>query len=440
MFSQFFILSKRGDSIVLRDYRGDIIKNTPELFFRHVKSVKGDCQPFFFLDGITYIYIKTAGLYFVCTTKTNISPFTAVEMLTRLSKLFKDYCGLLTEEALRKNFVLIYELLDEALDYGYPQATSTELLKAYIYEEAQLVEDNSLSLVDNLNAINRKTLSSKASNKPLAMDYKARGANEVFIDLFEKITAVLSSSGTVLRAEIDGSLVMKCFLAGNPEIRLGLNEDIVVGRGRSATGYGRIVIDDINFHECCQIQNFARDKSLVFSPPDGEFTVFNYRISEDVRLPFKIFPFVEEVSSTRLDLILKIRADYNEDQTANNLVARIPVPRSTTNVSFELAPGVVGESTEFKPDEKWFDWTIKKFQGNSERTLRAKIQIPASEAIKATAKKEIGPINLSFELPMHTCSNIEIKFMRVVERGTPVEPSRWIRYITQSTSYVCRLK
>jgi len=30
-------------------------------------------------------------------------------------RLFKDYCGLLTEEALRKNFVLIYELLDEAL-------------------------------------------------------------------------------------------------------------------------------------------------------------------------------------------------------------------------------------------------------------------------------------------------------------------------------------
>jgi AP-4 complex subunit mu-1 len=35
----------------------------------------------------------------------------------------------------------------------------------------------------------------------------------------------------VLRAEIDGSLVMKSFIRGNPELRLALNEDLVVGRG-----------------------------------------------------------------------------------------------------------------------------------------------------------------------------------------------------------------
>jgi hypothetical protein len=30
----------------------------------------------------------------------------------------QDYCGVLNEESLRKNFVLVYELLDEMLDYG----------------------------------------------------------------------------------------------------------------------------------------------------------------------------------------------------------------------------------------------------------------------------------------------------------------------------------
>ena len=33
--------------------------------------------------------------------------------------MFKDYCGILTEESIRANFILIYELLDEILDYGY---------------------------------------------------------------------------------------------------------------------------------------------------------------------------------------------------------------------------------------------------------------------------------------------------------------------------------
>ena len=37
--------------------------------------------------------------------------------------------------SLRNNFVLIYELLDEVLDYGYPQNCSTDVLKLYITQQ-----------------------------------------------------------------------------------------------------------------------------------------------------------------------------------------------------------------------------------------------------------------------------------------------------------------
>jgi AP-4 complex subunit mu-1 len=36
----------------------------------------------------------------------------------------KDYIGVLSEESLRKNFTLIYELVDEILDYGHPQCAA----------------------------------------------------------------------------------------------------------------------------------------------------------------------------------------------------------------------------------------------------------------------------------------------------------------------------
>lgn len=45
----------------------------------------------------------------------NVSPSFSLELLDRLAKVFKDYCGVLTEEAIRKNFILIYELLDEMI-------------------------------------------------------------------------------------------------------------------------------------------------------------------------------------------------------------------------------------------------------------------------------------------------------------------------------------
>lgn len=41
MLSQLFILSARGDIIVNRDFRSDLVKNTHEIFYREVKLYKG---------------------------------------------------------------------------------------------------------------------------------------------------------------------------------------------------------------------------------------------------------------------------------------------------------------------------------------------------------------------------------------------------------------
>lgn len=78
-------------------------------------------------------------MYFVATTMYNVPPALVLESLEKISKIIKDFCGILTEEVLRKNFVLIYEILDEVMDYGYPQLTSTELVKPFIVNEPILL-------------------------------------------------------------------------------------------------------------------------------------------------------------------------------------------------------------------------------------------------------------------------------------------------------------
>ena len=47
----------------------------------------------------------------------------------------QDYCGLLSEEAVRKNVLLVYELLDEVIDYGFPQNSSSEALKEFVLND-----------------------------------------------------------------------------------------------------------------------------------------------------------------------------------------------------------------------------------------------------------------------------------------------------------------
>jgi hypothetical protein len=67
------------------------------------------------VDGVNYIHVKVAGLFFVATSRVNVSPSLVLELLQRIARVTKDYLGVLNEDSLRKNFVLVYELLDEVI-------------------------------------------------------------------------------------------------------------------------------------------------------------------------------------------------------------------------------------------------------------------------------------------------------------------------------------
>jgi AP-4 complex subunit mu-1 len=72
------------------------------------------------VNGLNYFHTKKFGIYFVATTKYNVSPSFVMDIIYRMMKVFRDYCGVLSEESIRKNFVLIYEIIDEVIDYGHP--------------------------------------------------------------------------------------------------------------------------------------------------------------------------------------------------------------------------------------------------------------------------------------------------------------------------------
>jgi AP-4 complex subunit mu-1 len=62
-----------------------------------------------------------------------------MDILYRMMKVFRDFCGVLNEESIRKNFVLIYEIIDEIIDYGHPQLMTSEAIKQFIINEPILV-------------------------------------------------------------------------------------------------------------------------------------------------------------------------------------------------------------------------------------------------------------------------------------------------------------
>jgi AP-4 complex subunit mu-1 len=393
--------------------------------------------PIFLLDGISYVYLFNFGLYFVATSRMNNSPVLILELLDRYTRLFKDYLGELHEESVRKNTLLLYEILDEALDWGCPQNTDTELLKGYVHSEPIITRRIDLAEKLDQLTLNRKTKSTTATTRPVAMSFAKdrQQKNEFFVDLLERVTAVFSGTGALVKAEIDGCLVMKSYLKGDPVVHLGLTDREMHTAARTP-----IAFHDINFHHDIGPQDFAQSRMLRFKPPAGEFIALNYRVISDVRLPFRIFPFMEGVPKhpNQIAIIIKIVADFPPHLAATDVTVTMPVPSFTVSISSELgyAATNMGERAELHKNQSLFLWMIPSFGGQTEHVLKSTIFL--NHPYVAATFKEIGPIALSFEIPMYTTTGLEIKQLRIMESSESYEVSRWIRYITQSRSYIVR--
>ena len=67
------------------------------------------------MDGVNYFFTKKNAMYLVFTSETNLSPAFVFDLLYQIMKVFRDFCGILSEESIRKNFVLIYEIIEEMI-------------------------------------------------------------------------------------------------------------------------------------------------------------------------------------------------------------------------------------------------------------------------------------------------------------------------------------
>lgn len=62
-------------------------------------------------------------------SKRNSNAAEIIFFLHRLCAVLSEYFKELEEESIRDNFVIIYELLDEMMDFGYPQTTESKILQ-----------------------------------------------------------------------------------------------------------------------------------------------------------------------------------------------------------------------------------------------------------------------------------------------------------------------
>lgn len=84
-----------------------------------------------------------------------------------------------------------------------------------------------------------------------------------------------------------------------------------------------------------------------------------YRISENINLPFKVVPVVQEYPDhNTIEYSVKLKAIFERSNFASNVVTKIPVPKNTAAVKIYSAGA---GKAKYEPDQNAIMWRIKKF-------------------------------------------------------------------------------
>lgn len=330
----------------------------------------------------------------------------------------------------------------EILDFGYPQNTETDTLKMYITTEGV-----KSAIANSPTDSSRITQQATGALSWRRSDIKYR-KNEAFVDVIEDVNLLMSATGTVLRADVNGQIVMRAYLTGTPECKFGLNDRLLLdtgdssgangGRGGGPAGGGKatraaagsVTLEDCQFHQCVKLGRFDADRIISFVPPDGEFELMRYRATENVNLPFKVHPIVREIGTTKVEYSVAIKANYSAKLFATNVVVRIPTPLNTAKTVERTSQG----RARYEPEHNNIVWKIPRFSGQSEFVLNAEATLTSMTHQKAWSRP---PLSLSFGILMFTSSGLLVRYLKVFEKSN-YSSVKWVRYMTRAGSYEIR--
>lgn len=431
MASSLLILDAKGAPLISRTYRGDIAQNAPQIFVKRVLDEEEfSVTPVFEHEGVTYCYIRHNNVFFVAVSKLNVNPVMILALLRRCVTVFEAYFNLVTEETIRDNFVIIYELLDEMVDFGYPQYTEAKILQEYITQEGllqTLIEEDQI----NVNAL-PSAVTGVGGATPWRLPGKKYRKNEVFLDVVESINLLVGQDGETLSSEVLGVIKMRVYLSGMPELKLGLNDKVFFETtGKKAKG--KVVdLEDIKFHQCVKLNRFESDRTISFVPPDGEFDLMSYRLTTKVKPLIHVTVQVVRHGESRVEMALTAKSTYKKNSVATFVDIYIPVPVDADTPSAKTNFG----SVKYAPQHEALIWSMKNFAGGKDFRCTMQYTLPSvrSSDAAAFAKK---PIQVKFELPYFTASGFQVRYLKVTEKSN-YEALPWVRYVTQSGEYQVR--
>ncbi|KAB2621662.1 AP-3 complex subunit mu [Pyrus ussuriensis x Pyrus communis] len=342
MLQCIFLLSDSGEVMLEKQLTGQRVdRSICTWFWEHTVS-QGDSPKLqsVIASPTHYLFqVLREGITFLACTQVEMPPLMGIEFLCRVADVLTDYLGSLNEDLIKDNFVIVYELLDEMIDNGFPLTTEPNILREMIAppnianKMLSVVTGNSSNVSDILPGATSSCIPWRTTNLKYAN-------NEVYVDLVEEMDAIINRDGVLVKCEIYGEVQVNSHLSGVPDLTLSFANPAV--------------LDDVRFHPCVRFRPWEAHEILSFVPPDGQFKLMSYRVRKLKSSPIYVKPqLTSDAGTCRVSVLVGIRNDPGK--TIDSITVQFQLPSCVLSADLNSNYGTVNILAN-----KTCSWTIGK--------------------------------------------------------------------------------
>eukprot|EP00126_Sphaerothecum_destruens_P012281 Sdes_comp21051_c0_seq1m19740 len=275
MISSLFVSNSSGVLFFEKHWRKALGKRVCDEFFKEFRQANTPLDiPPIIANGHYFLFsVFHSQLFFIAVVEADVQPLFIFEIIQRVIDLFSQYFGTLSEETIRENFLVAYELLEELLDNGFPLTTEANVLKELIHPPSYV--RTAINIVTGGSNVSGVLPTGQLTNIPWRKVGVKYTTNEIYFDVIEEIDVILDSSGKTISCEISGEIQSLCHLSGMPDLVL--------------TFANPALMEDLSFHPCVRFRRWENEKILSFVPPDGPFQLATYRVSTQSFLQIPVY-------------------------------------------------------------------------------------------------------------------------------------------------------
>jgi len=360
MIHSLFIINTSGDVFMEKHWKSVIHRSICDYFFeaQAKAATSEDVPPVIATPHHYLINIFRNQLYVVAVVMTEVPPLFVMEFLHRVMDIFEDYFTECNESTIKENYVIVYELLDEMLDNGFPLATESNILKELI-KPPNILRTITDTVTGKSTSVSGTLPTGQLSNVPWRRTGVKYTNNEAYFDVIEEIDAIIDKSGSTVFAEIQGYIDCLIKLSGMPDLTL--------------TFVNARLLDDVSFHPCVRFKRWESERILSFVPPDGNFRLISYHIGTQnmVAIPVYLRHSISfrEGSSGRLDVTVGPKQTMGK--SVENVLLEIPFPKTVLNVTLTPTQG----KYSFDPVTKIMTWDVGKIDPAKLPNIRGSISL-----------------------------------------------------------------